>query len=100
MTFSKERPELIKKVNLHGKVHRKLRGTGFEYIFATDIKTSIKSEILHALVETYNPETGLFSLGQVDLYYGLEDVLFITGLPIDGKPLTFGRDLGEFEVSP
>jgi hypothetical protein len=41
--------------------------------------------MLAALLEFYNTDGEYFKFGDVVLDIGLEDILYITGLPIDGK---------------
>lgn len=47
--------------------------------------------ILYSLLsvhsQLYDVDTGAFIIGQNNIYFCLEDVLMITGLPIDGKPV-------------
>ena len=42
--------------------------------------------LLNLLVELYDVDSGLFIFGRHKLYFGLEDIYLITGLPIDGEP--------------
>ncbi|KAI9116919.1 hypothetical protein K1719_011918 [Acacia pycnantha] len=77
------------KVTLHQQVKQKLRGSGFEFMFEIKWKISNFKSLLAALINNYNVSLGAFLIGQNKLYFGLEDVLMITGLRIDGKPVIF-----------
>lgn len=44
--------------------------------------------LLRALVDYFQVETRTFRIGGSDYMITLEDVLYITGLPVDGKPVT------------
>ncbi|KAI9123709.1 hypothetical protein K1719_005009 [Acacia pycnantha] len=70
------------KVKLHEQVKQKLKGSGFEFMFEIGCKISHMKSLLLALVHAYETKIG-FCFGQNELYFGLEDVLMITGLPID-----------------
>ncbi|KAI9113735.1 hypothetical protein K1719_014986 [Acacia pycnantha] len=54
-----------------------------------DGKINHLRSLLRALINAYEITDGCFHIGQNRLYFGLEDVLMITGLPIDGKPVIF-----------
>jgi hypothetical protein len=53
-------------------------------------------------VESYNVQTGCFSFGNgenvVHVDFGLEDILYITGLPIDGMPMSGNIDKDSVQV--
>ncbi|KAI9109554.1 hypothetical protein K1719_019608 [Acacia pycnantha] len=64
-------------------------GSGFEFIFEIGCKITHTKSLILALINAYETHTGAFRIGQNELSFGLEDVLMITGLPIDGKPVIF-----------
>ncbi|KAM7496914.1 hypothetical protein LguiA_021328 [Lonicera macranthoides] len=66
------------------KVVAKLRNTCFEALIGLqDFKQS--SEFLHTICTAY--EDSVFTFDRISLYFGLEDIYFLLGLPVDGKPL-------------
>ena len=46
--------------------------------------------LIEALLQFYDADGHVFSIGQdkVDICFGLEDILYITSFPIDGKAVT------------
>jgi hypothetical protein len=77
--------------NLHPNVKEVVKKTCFNYFmeFPT-AKVNIPKQMLVALLCFYNSEEECFVFAEntkVDI--GLEDILYITGLPIDGKQVYF-----------
>ncbi|KAJ1404605.1 Aminotransferase-like, plant mobile domain [Sesbania bispinosa] len=78
-------------VKLHWKVREKLQGSGFEYMFDLAHKVNTCKPLLVALTRTYQPQSGLFLFGEqqeLELFFSLQDIFRITGLPIDGEPVS------------
>ncbi|KAJ6314125.1 hypothetical protein OIU78_017728 [Salix suchowensis] len=46
------------------------------------------AHLIEALLDMYSVNEDVFKFENFSLYLGLEDVLYITGLPIDGEPVT------------
>ena len=84
--------ESCEKITFQGlkiceKVRAKLIGTGFEHFYdANSAKVLNVSMLSNLLVQLYDTDSGLFIFGRHRLYFGLEDMYLITGLPIDGEP--------------
>ena len=78
-----------KRTPKHEQIKQKLKGSGFEFMFEIGCKISHMKSLLLALVHTYKISIGVFCFDQNELYFGLEDVLMIIGLRIDGKPIIF-----------
>ncbi|KAK9669942.1 hypothetical protein RND81_13G165800, partial [Saponaria officinalis] len=68
-------------------VRQKLDGSGFDQLFEIDFSLRTHKKLLGYLHDCYDVATKKFVFGNVALYFGLEDVLYMTGLPIDGRPL-------------
>jgi len=46
------------------------------------------AHLIQALLDMHSVNEDVFKFENFSLYLGLEDVLYITGLPINGKPVT------------
>ncbi|KAM7460803.1 hypothetical protein LguiA_028924 [Lonicera macranthoides] len=44
--------------------------------------------MIAAVANCYDPESGVFNFGPEKVFLSLEDVVYITGLPVDGKAVT------------
>jgi hypothetical protein len=84
---------------LDDSVRRKVEETCFGFLVKLhETLLKIKGGLLlplnfvSALVRNYNAEADCFKIGnganEFDLDFGLEDILYITGLPINGMPVT------------
>lgn len=58
---------------------------------APDMITSFMNSVLDRELQYYEPGTQVFEFGEYSMGLTLEDVLFITGLPIQGKPVLFAK---------
>ncbi|CAI9094354.1 OLC1v1030079C1 [Oldenlandia corymbosa var. corymbosa] len=47
----------------------------------------IDKELVSMFVDRYNVDDSCFHIGRHRLYMGLEDIMYLTGLPIDGNPV-------------
>lgn len=84
ITSSNQQFDKLKAWNLDTRVKSRLEGTGFDtYVKYAEITVLHDFSILNALLACYRD--GSFNFGENKLVIGLEDVLRITGLPIDGK---------------
>ncbi|KAK1257686.1 hypothetical protein QJS04_geneDACA016812 [Acorus gramineus] len=64
-----------------------VRASGFYYLTQMGYTRS-DHRLLQALVERWRPETNTFHLRHGEMTVTLQDVAVLTGLPIDGKPVT------------
>ncbi|KAL0912221.1 hypothetical protein M5K25_018183 [Dendrobium thyrsiflorum] len=53
--------------------------------------------LLCAVIERWHPETNTFHLHNVEISLTLQDVAVLTGLVVDGLPVTAARDVGGLE---
>ncbi|KAK2410404.1 hypothetical protein QL285_045769 [Trifolium repens] len=99
----------IKRWTLHDGVKQQVNEIGFGFLVELHKKLStlkgdlvLPLRIINALVESYNVQTGCFSFGNgenvVHVDFGLEDILYITGLPIDGMPVSRMIDKDSVQV--
>ncbi|KAJ1442515.1 HAD-like superfamily [Sesbania bispinosa] len=94
LTVDAVQPREVQKycgVKLHWKVREKLQGSSFEYMFDLAHKVNTCKPLLVALTRTYQPQSRLFLFGEqqeLELFFGLQDIFRITGLPIDGEPVS------------
>ncbi|CAJ2636746.1 unnamed protein product [Trifolium pratense] len=72
------------------KLKNEVEKTCFKYFVQLSNANQIKIplQMLAALLEFYNTDGEYFKFGDVVLDIGLEDILYITGLPIDGKQVS------------
>ncbi|OMO69254.1 hypothetical protein COLO4_29177 [Corchorus olitorius] len=74
--------------NIEPAAKQKLEGTGFDNLLKLTSPAKRRLNLLTALVDTYDYERRCLRFGgDINLFFGLGDVLRITGLPIDGKPV-------------
>ncbi|MCI29219.1 serine/threonine-protein phosphatase 7 long form-like protein, partial [Trifolium medium] len=91
------------KLSLHKKIKSLLKGSSFENLFECFLKYGKLRSVTHcralmdALYKCFDQEDNTFNLGQTKIYFGLEDVLMIIGLPIDGEPVTRIYDITKEE---
>lgn len=79
----------LKKWNVDARVQERIKGTGFDGLLRlTTFPVNPSLPLLHALIECYDIESRCFVFNNHKLVFGLEDVLYITGLPVDGDPVT------------
>ncbi|XP_057476268.1 protein MAIN-LIKE 2-like [Actinidia eriantha] len=76
---------------LDNRVLERLQGTGFDTFrnFGNNIRKNLA--LLSALISKYNVNTGCFQLGangEISICFGLEDIVYLTGFPVDGKAVT------------
>ncbi|KAI8011264.1 Protein MAIN-LIKE 1 [Camellia lanceoleosa] len=82
---------------LDGRVLNKLTGSGFDYFRNLSPDLRLNLPLISAMISKYDVNDACFKFGGggvadlQTLVFGLEDILYITGFPIDGKPVT-GRD--------
>lgn len=57
-------------------------------ILKTKDKVGKDRDLIAYTVRSYDTESGCFAFPNFSLFLGLEDIYFITGLPIDGLPVT------------
>ena len=69
-------------------IKEELKKTGFGFLLSLTSKVRHNFPLLSAIIDCYDPREGIFNFGSRKLIFGLEDVLYIIGLPIDGKPIT------------
>lgn len=72
-----------------------MRKTGLHHLSQIE-KITIDHALITALVERWHPETNTFHLQSGEATITLEDVAYIYGLPIDGKPV-MGRTFNGIE---
>ncbi|KHG16218.1 hypothetical protein F383_21488 [Gossypium arboreum] len=80
-----------KHFSFHPAAKLRLQGTGFENLIKLSRPSSHFKSLIHAVADRYNREEKCFEFGRdqkIRLFLGLGDVLRITGLPIDGWPVT------------
>jgi len=80
-------------IKLQQAVRQKLAGSGFDQLFEIGFPLRTQKKLLSHLHDCYDVATKKFVFGNVDLYFGLEDILYMTGLPIDGIPLEVISDI-------
>lgn len=74
---------------LDGRVQERVKDTGFDGLLRlTNLPVSHNLPLLSALVESYDERKRCFVFNNHRVVFGLEDVLYITGLPVDGNPVT------------
>ncbi|KAJ1388492.1 HAD superfamily [Sesbania bispinosa] len=91
MQCNLERYKNIVGLNYTGRLGKKLQGSGFEYMFDLAHKVNTCKPLLVALTRTYQPQSGLFLFGEhqeLELFFSLQDIFRITGLPIDGESVS------------
>ncbi|BBN69435.1 hypothetical protein Prudu_944S000100 [Prunus dulcis] len=77
----------LMKWNVDERVECRLEGTGFDtYLKYARVTVKHDFAMLNAILACY--KKGRFIFGKWKYVLGLEDVLRITGLPIDGNPVT------------
>lgn len=84
----------LAKWNLDNRVLAKLRGTGFDTLRNLGADVRLNLDLISALVSKYDNKRRCFAFrldGESTVLFGLEDVLYVMGFPIDGKPIT-GKD--------
>jgi hypothetical protein len=97
MTNYRENMQYNLKLPLHKKIEEHLKGYGFETLFEYYLwfgKTRSATHyrpLMDALCQCFNKDDNTFNLGQTKIYFGLEDVFMITGLPIDGEPVSIDQ---------
>ncbi|GAU25616.1 hypothetical protein TSUD_49680 [Trifolium subterraneum] len=85
------------KLELDKQITKHLKGSGFEKLFGYFPKHGKVQSVTHyrplmdALCQCFDKDNNTFDLGQTKIYFGLEDVFMITGLPIDGEPVRIGE---------
>ncbi|KAL5052975.1 hypothetical protein RYX36_033657 [Vicia faba] len=103
MTQYREQLKNFLDFDLHKRIKYLLKGSGFDMLFQNIIKHNKNRGVkycrplMEALIQCFDHEDNTFNLGQTKIYFGLEDVLMITGLPIDGKPVTFSENFNDIE---
>ncbi|KAM1120671.1 hypothetical protein ACFX19_002482 [Malus domestica] len=74
---------------LDGRVKERIKDTGFDGLLKlTTFPMNHDLPLLSVLVESYDVSERCFIFNSHKLFFGLEDVLYITGLPVDGNPVT------------
>jgi len=77
--------------NLDSRVKAKLRGTFFDSISEQFLKGYRQCHIFQSFIkDCYDKKKKKFTFGlndDVGLYFGLQDVFALSGIPVDGKPL-------------
>lgn len=74
---------------LDGRVKERIKDTGFDGLLKlTTFPINHDLPLLSVLVESYDVRERCFIFNSHKLFFGLEDVLYITGLPVDGNPVT------------
>ncbi|KAL6297246.1 hypothetical protein ACE6H2_005388 [Prunus campanulata] len=87
----------LTKWNVDKRVKCRLEGTGFDtYLKYARLTVKHDFAMLNAILACY--KKGHFIFGKWKYVLGLEDVLRITGLPIDGNPVT-GSNLDSRELA-
>lgn len=80
----------MEKWTLDERVRRCLEGSGFDNpVVVGNLRVNLS--LISALLECYDADRHVFSVGgnvKQDICFGLEDILYITGFPIDGKAVT------------
>lgn len=80
----------MKQWTLDDKVRRCLKGSGFDNPLLVG-NFRVEKSLIRSLLELFDERRYVFSIGgelKQDICFSLEDVMFITGLPIDGKAVT------------
>ncbi|XVF27036.1 hypothetical protein REPUB_Repub14bG0072000 [Reevesia pubescens] len=72
-------------------IHRGHRDKGFDVLIRLKRPAEHATTLLRTLVEYYDVGKRCFTFNGRQLFFGLVDVLMITGLPISGKAIT-GKD--------
>lgn len=71
--------------NLNDSVKKEVEKTCFKYFLdITDINIRQNCTLIDSIVKCYIPKKHCFKFGEQYVDFGLEDILYITGLPIDG----------------
>ena len=79
----------LEKWELDWRVKERLKESGFDGLLRlTTFPVTHDLQLLSALVESYDDVNRCFIVNNHKLVYGLEDILHLIGLPIDGKPVT------------
>ncbi|MCH93335.1 serine/threonine-protein phosphatase 7 long form-like protein [Trifolium medium] len=85
------------KLSIDKKIKKLLKGSGFETLFeyspwhGKPRSATHYRPLMDALYQCFDKDDNTFNLGQTKIYFGLEDVFMITGLPIDGEPVSIGE---------
>ena len=79
------RPSLLRRWQVDDRVLARLRGTGFDTLHSiSDFRSSIS--LIKEILEFYDPVQCCFTFNDnITLHLGLEDIYYITGLPINGE---------------
>ncbi|XP_021822726.1 serine/threonine-protein phosphatase 7 long form homolog isoform X2 [Prunus avium] len=79
----------LKEWKLDKRVKQRIKDSGFDGLLRlTTFPVNHDLPLLSALVESYDVKSRCFVFNGYKLVFGLEDVLYITGLPVDGNPVT------------
>ncbi|WJX94877.1 hypothetical protein P8452_76252 [Trifolium repens] len=77
--------------DVHDYIKAAVKKTCFKYFlqFPNNVQIKIPLQMLNALLYFYDKDEECFVFGEntehFDVDFGLEDILYIIGLPIDGK---------------
>ncbi|CAB4289107.1 unnamed protein product [Prunus armeniaca] len=79
----------LKEWKIDKRVKQRIKDSGFDGLLRlTTFPVNHDLPLLSALVESYDVKSRCFVFNGHKLVFGLEDVLYITGLPVDGNPVT------------
>lgn len=78
----------IKDWSPDARVLQRLQGSGFEYFAGFDNDARCCRRLLKAMISSYDLHRRCFVFGDNNFCFGLEDIYYLTGLPIVGKPVS------------
>lgn len=89
----------LSKFDANVLVLNALKGTGFDHIYHLAKilgRNAHDNQMLSALKKYYDIQDRVFKINNKTLFFGLEDALLITGLPIEGKPVIKSNSDSDF----